>query len=304
MRSDQEAGGVRWEALSHAQIYQVVHTGQTGAASTLAETLPLWRKSVADLREIRSRFDDAVALLMSASAGAGADAAAGAFRLVTRGLADALELTELAGARRFRLEARNEQLRRSMPEPTHPVEHTSGFLLSGHGWLVPPDFDHDDAARFNTAEVARDQMREYEKDIATDILADDGYSWHHEYQGRPVDPGHGAPDAPTVQLSRTVASVTPTMDVPKSDARPAPTSDDGAVQPFGMGHGPRGSYDLDFGPRGHVDLDEDAFAGSEEPTAALGAPPPPRGYVEEAPRPRSNNPFEPDDYGFPPVIGI
>jgi hypothetical protein len=73
-----------------------------------------------------------------------------------------------------------------------------------------------------------------------------------------------------------------------------------------MGGRARGSgpHELDFGPRGHTHLDEDLFGGDDEPTVVLGSPPPPRVAVAEPPRRGPDNPFEPDDRGFPSVIGI
>jgi hypothetical protein len=299
MRLDHDAGTVRWEALSHAHIYHAVHTPQRGAAPSLAATLPLWRESVADLGEIRSRYEAAVARLLAASAGANADAAAAASRLVTRGLTDAQELAEQARARRAWLDVRNERLRRTMPEPTAPVEQSSGFLRGGHGWLVPPDFEQADAARINAGEVARDHMRAYERDLVTDTYAGDGVRWRE--QADRFDPA----DGPTVQLSGTRTSAATVVDLPQSTS-PAPANDDRTDPSFGAGGRVRGTGqdELDFGPRGHAHLDEDLFGGDDEPPGVLGTPPPPRPYVEPPPRSRPDGLFEPDDPGFPPVIGI
>jgi hypothetical protein len=301
MRQADEPGAVRWEALSHAQIHHGVHTPEVGTAPSLAATVPVWRESVADLGEIRSRYEAAVSRLLTANAGANADAATVASRLVTRGLTDAGELTALAGARRARLLQRNGELRRSMPDPTAPVEHGSGFVLGGQGWLEPPDFERAEAARINAGDVARDKMREYELDLANDTLAHDASRWRELPGAHAVDPF----DGPTVQLSGTRASAAPTVDASRTDPRPAHHADERTEPSFGMGGRSRGANrrDREFGPRGHAHLHDHRRA-EDEPPPVRGTPPPPRDYVEERPRSRSDNLFESDDRASPPVIGL
>jgi hypothetical protein len=168
--------------------------------------VPWWRESAADLHELRSRYEAVVRRLLGGSTGAGADAAAAAARLVTRGLTEAHELTVLAGARRARLSELNERMRATMPEPVRPAEHGSEFLGHGRAWLTPPDFDRADAARLNAAELARDLMRDYERATSPEALAEDARDPHRPADGHPRSaPGSTDrfTDSPTVPLSVT-----------------------------------------------------------------------------------------------------
>lgn len=279
--------GVHWESRSHRRIHAEVHEQACDAALSLPESVRLWRRIHGDLGEIRSRYESICARLVDPGAGANIEAVAAASSVVFGGLTEARERAALAGGRRARLSELNDRLRFDLPEPVEPVEHRSGFLSDGVSWLAAPDFHHEDARRAGAEERARDLMRAYECDIATDRLTEDAAraAGQRHHQDWATGTGH----------ERTVPMV-PLPAAPHHDAMTA-------TVPL-----PRPGEPADFGPTGYVEPEDEPEDGDtdstdDRPGPAGGSVPPPRAEVEPAPRRRPPNPFELDVRLPPPVIG-
>ncbi|MGB3440536.1 MAG: hypothetical protein WBA97_17450 [Actinophytocola sp.] len=292
---------VRWEARSHEQIYDEVHRPEERRRShSLAESASMYRDFSADLQEIRSRYSSLARKLIGESAGDGAEAASIAAGIVFRGLTDAHELTNLAGAKRNRLSELNEYLRRQMPEPVGAPEN-NGFTAHGRAWMDPPDFEAEDNVRHGRGERARDLMRTYERSITA--FAGDGKTAPPTFSGPPTAVDRHL-DGPTVPLStaRYGSRVSSSGGVDGQPPRPP----DGArhwtaAQPQ-AGPPAQAGY-RDFGPSGHLDAEnpESRAAGG-----AMGSPPPPRDHETElsSSRREDNDLFPSGGKASPPVIGL
>jgi hypothetical protein len=297
---------IRWEARSHESIHHDVHRPEERRGSyTLDETVLVYKEISADLQEMRSRYESLVRRLMGGSAGASAEAAGASAGIVFRGLADAYELTSLAGAKRGWLSQLNEQLRRQMPEPVRAPETTSGFVGPGRAWLDPPDFESADTRRHSASERARELMRDYER--ATTALAGGETAKPSAFSARP-GPLDRSIEGPTLPLTTA----------PHGDSVTPATRPDGARQvsdgarPGGTGGPPStqlptppmsGNYS-DFGPRGHLTEEQDTEGRAAG--GALGSPPPPREHDLEAPSSRreDHDLFPSSGKASPPVIGV
>jgi hypothetical protein len=326
---------IRWEARSHAQIYEEVHTPTGDLASTVAG----WRWSAADLGELRSRYERAVEQLMAVSEGASAEAAARASRRATRGLAEARELAAQAGAQRARLTELNDELRRGLLPPVPPTETMSNFTGAGIAWLTAPDFTAADAHRLNEEELARDRMRAYEQTLDPDTLAG-------ESTPTPTSPSDDHPTVPLIPRPQFPPEFTPPPSGPATetwvvsgqlDAPPPDSAPSGHIEPparvlgsdptvpviakpvapvVGRFEGPApafgptghvmpvsGQFDGKapaFGPTGHVEQPAEPAPPAPIPGSAL----PPREWVDpQAIRRNPDDPFQPGFQVSPAVWG-
>jgi hypothetical protein len=297
-----DPGAIRWEAWPHQRIYDATHTEAAGSAYSLATTVPLWREIVADLGEVRTRYEAAVRRLLEANAGTNADAADATSQLVTRGLAEARELATLAGAKRARLSELNDQLRREMPEPGVPVEDGSQFLDRGLGWLTPPEFHALETNRLNTEDRARDLMRNYEASISPEALAADA---HNSLTGSPaMEFADHTGGEPTVPLPATLAGGAPTHTnaEPRGQDAGQFTGELGMFTRAPVPSGYFWSY-ADFGPEGVAEPED---SDGEEPARAAAGPVPALRYDSDEFVGRhlvSDDLFMPHIKLPPPVIG-
>jgi hypothetical protein len=304
-------GSIRWEAWSHRQIFQSTQASGGGQANPLGVTVSLWREIVADLGEVRTRYEAATKRLTEVSAGVSADAAGVKSQLVTRGLTEAQEFAGLAGARRARLHELNESLRRTMPEPDDGFEDGDGFLRPGVGWLNPPEFHRAEADRCNAEERARDLMRGYERATTPEALA--AANSDRPISNSALDYSRSTGDDPTIPMSTSVIAASQVAETPAAIAgqpdQPAPGAGhfSGQLGWFSRGPWPSGyswSY-TDFGPQGQVSHDHHGDPSDGQPNAASGPVPMLRDDASEFMSRRlvSEQLFDPDTGCSRPVIG-
>jgi hypothetical protein len=268
MRNLDGPGSVRWEAWSHPRIYDATQTGAVWPANSLAETVSRWRGIVADLDEVRARYVEAVRRLDAAGFGPNADAAKLASQQIRRKLAEARELAAVAGAKRAKLSELNERLRLTMPEPVATVEDSSHFLGRGLDWLTPPEFHARDKARLDAEEHARDLMRAYEEDVASQALTADA---HDLVDGSSSKLSTQAGDEPTIpfpgkRIDDAVQAAPPQTDEPGrplGDGAGRFSGNLGLITPAPSPSGYVWSW-ADFGPEGHAESDGDTDDGSDD----------------------------------------